>query len=248
MTAASVGILVALVAGGSYALASGSKTIKACVHHQGGDIYVAKKCAKHDKKLSWNTVGPKGATGAAGATGATGARGATGPQGPGAGYLVYNAAGTASPTETQIGKIGPFTFTGTCSASAGNTGETIRVTEAGAQLDGLIVQSGGASPVSQSLSALSDGIWDSASNTTTTPTTVSDELLIIPSSGTAVHYQETFSVTGGATNTCHFSATGTPSAAGGLPSAARAVHPGTGTARPSSGMPKGLTIAGRSIG
>ena len=44
------GLIVALA--GSYALASGSATITACVHKHGGALYVAKKCARHDHKLN----------------------------------------------------------------------------------------------------------------------------------------------------------------------------------------------------
>ncbi len=45
--------------------------------------------------------------------------------------------------------------------------------------------------MSQPVPSLSDAPWDSSSNTTTTPVTVSDELLIIPNSGKTIHYQET---------------------------------------------------------
>ena len=60
------GLIVALA--GSYALASGSATITACVHKHGGALYVAKKCARHDHKLNWNTAGSPGPSGAPGPT------------------------------------------------------------------------------------------------------------------------------------------------------------------------------------
>src|SRR3954447_9612076 len=60
-----VAIIAVLIGGGAYALAdggsSGNGTITACVHKQGGGLYVARKCGKGDKKLSWNEVGPAGA-------------------------------------------------------------------------------------------------------------------------------------------------------------------------------------------
>jgi hypothetical protein len=78
-----VGVLMLFVVGGGYAVAasSGGSTIKACAKKKGGTLYTG-KCHKGDKKLSWNTTGPKGATGAKGATGGTGAAGATGRTGP----------------------------------------------------------------------------------------------------------------------------------------------------------------------
>jgi hypothetical protein len=77
--AAIVGVLVLAVAGGGYAIASGTGTITVCVQHNGGGLYKATKCAKRDKRLSWNKVGQRGATGA---TGAAGQNGVTGPAGP----------------------------------------------------------------------------------------------------------------------------------------------------------------------
>ena len=79
-----LGIAASVVAaGGAYALASSlaAGQITVCVRHKGGTLYKAKKCVKHDKKLSWNKHGRRGATGA---TGATGPQGGQGPQGPGA--------------------------------------------------------------------------------------------------------------------------------------------------------------------
>lgn len=88
-SAAMLGVAVLLLAGGAaYALASSTpSTITVCVKHTGGALYQAKKCAKHDSRLSWNKQGPAGArgvTGAIGATGPQGPKGDTGPQGPGA--------------------------------------------------------------------------------------------------------------------------------------------------------------------
>jgi hypothetical protein len=70
--------LVVAAAGGAYAASSGGSTISACVHHKGGGLYSARHCARHDKKLSWNTRGPQGAAGKAGAAGPSGASGAAG--------------------------------------------------------------------------------------------------------------------------------------------------------------------------
>src|SRR6185312_2150602 len=82
-SAATLGAVALLLGGGTaYALASSTgATIAVCVKHDGGTLYRAKKCAKHDSRLSWNKQGAPGATGA---TGAQGPKGDTGPQGPGA--------------------------------------------------------------------------------------------------------------------------------------------------------------------
>ena len=77
--AALAAVALLLAGGGTYALASSAaSTITVCVKHKGGALYKAKKCAKHDGKLSWNKQGP------AGNSGSQGPKGNTGPQGPGA--------------------------------------------------------------------------------------------------------------------------------------------------------------------
>jgi hypothetical protein len=54
-----LGVAGLLIVGGSaYALgASGSGTITVCVRHNGGALYKAGKCAKHDRKLTWDKQG-----------------------------------------------------------------------------------------------------------------------------------------------------------------------------------------------
>lgn len=232
--AAAIGVLVALAAGGSFALASSSgKTIHACVHRRSGDIYVAKKCAKHDRKLSWNLVGRRGATGPAGA------------QGPGATYLVYNAGGGSSNAPTPIGTLGPFTFSGVCTTSGGGTtSSTIGVTESGARVDGLIVSGSTALTVSANLGALSGGVFDTGASSSTTPQMASSDELVIPTSGTAIQLQQTFTVTGGSANTCHFSATATPTHLSGSPSASTAR---TAARIPATAHTSGLVVAGERI-
>ena len=81
--------LIAVAAGIAYG-AGVSSQISVCVHRNGGALYKAKKCAKHDSKLTWNTVGPsgtRGLTGAAGGPGTSGFAGETpGANGAIAGY------------------------------------------------------------------------------------------------------------------------------------------------------------------
>jgi hypothetical protein len=80
--------------GGAYALAaSRGGTITVCVGHRHGTLYKAKRCHRHDHKLSWNRRGVRGATGARGAQGPpgvkgdSGAQGTQGPVGPSNGYF-----------------------------------------------------------------------------------------------------------------------------------------------------------------
>src|SRR5579862_6116170 len=141
--AAFVGVLAMLAAGGGYALASGggSNTINGCIHKQGGDIYIAKKCAKHDKKISWNKVGPKGVQGLPGKTGTTR------PQGPGATSINFNTAGSASPTLKTIGNAGPLTIMGTCmttgSGASASTQFVVSYKGPALHVDGSIIFDGG---------------------------------------------------------------------------------------------------------
>jgi len=95
-----------LIAGGSYAAASGGGTIKACEHRGSHALYLG-KCKKHDKKLSWGTAGPRGAAGLQGAKGDTGATGQV------------RATGSCSGT---TGAIGSISATGavTCNATLPN--------------------------------------------------------------------------------------------------------------------------------
>jgi hypothetical protein len=81
--AAGLGAAALLIAmAGAYALASSSGgTITVCVNHKGGSLYRAKKCAKADRKLSWNKQGSPGPTGEPGAQGARGIQGQQGVQG-----------------------------------------------------------------------------------------------------------------------------------------------------------------------
>ena len=75
-------VAVLIVGGSAYALAaSRGGTITVCVTHHGGALYRAKKCAKHDRKLTWNKQGRPGATGAQGSQGLQGAQGPQGAQG-----------------------------------------------------------------------------------------------------------------------------------------------------------------------
>jgi hypothetical protein len=212
MSAAAVAMLLLLIAGAGYALASSNKTIHACVHHKGGDIYIAKKCAKHDKKISWNKVGPRGATGATGATG---------PQGPGATDVVYNAQGGTSSTPVTIGTIGPWTVGFTCMQSGSTTTATAYFTGPGGSLNGIDAGPSSAISVSEVFPQLSNDELNTASSTSANSTSsASLEALFVPSSGTSYEVTATTAATGSTTDTCHFAATATPASSAASASAA----------------------------
>jgi hypothetical protein len=83
--------VASLVIAGTVAYAPASSSggnIAVCVKHQGGELYKATKCAKHDMKLMWNQQGPRGATGPRGIQGKPGATG----EGPA--LAVWNDDGT----------------------------------------------------------------------------------------------------------------------------------------------------------
>jgi hypothetical protein len=133
---AALGIAALLtIGGGAYALAaSRGGTITVCVSHKGGTLYKAKKCKKHDSKLSWGKQGPQGATGA---PGGAGAKGATGPQGPGGSILTFDGTATASPTPTTLGTLGDDTWSAECELISGNAESVlfIQTTTGGLDVD-----------------------------------------------------------------------------------------------------------------
>jgi hypothetical protein len=138
-TAVLVAVAMLLVAGGTYALASGGGTITVCVKKHGGALYKAKKCKKGDKKLSWNKQGPQGKTGATGAPGANGAPGAPGTPGfvsmGGWSGSVGTIAPAPSPTTTQFVFAGPVTtLTTTATQSIAGSGSVALGTNSGTPL------------------------------------------------------------------------------------------------------------------
>jgi hypothetical protein len=73
------GVVGALIAGGGFALASGSnKTIHGCVSKSTHVLSVQRRCPSGSRALVWNQQGPTGLQGPRGLTGATGATGAAG--------------------------------------------------------------------------------------------------------------------------------------------------------------------------
>jgi hypothetical protein len=84
--------LLAVGAGWAIAASTTSNaTLRACASKKTGVLRLASRCRSSERRVTWNTVGPRGlrglqgtqgATGATGASGATGAKGDTGPPGP----------------------------------------------------------------------------------------------------------------------------------------------------------------------
>jgi hypothetical protein len=84
-----VAVLIVAVTGAAYATVNSSApTISACVHHAGGGIYMARRCAARDRRLTWNITGPQGPPGPQGSAGSVGPQGAAGPLGPSAAFSV----------------------------------------------------------------------------------------------------------------------------------------------------------------
>jgi hypothetical protein len=59
--------------------AAAPAVIDACVHHHGGGLYVAARCAPSDHRVSWNMTGPTGRQGPEGSQGPQGPHGEPGP-------------------------------------------------------------------------------------------------------------------------------------------------------------------------
>jgi hypothetical protein len=217
---AAAGGLMAVSAGGGFALATGSSNvIRACVHRHGGDVYVAKKCAKHDRKISWNRTGPTGPQGQTGPKGDKGDMGNTGSQGPGATSLVYDAAGAPSPARTTLGTAGPWTVTGLCTQSGGSTGVEIDLTGPGYHADGSAVVGTGANAFSGTVPGPITNSVLAAPASTSTQSVASVSFFLVPTSGSPVQVWLTTDATGGTppagatANRCHASAVITPVAA-----------------------------------
>ena len=90
-------VALAVAAGAAYAFAASSGgTITVCVNHKNGGLYKANGCANHDKKLTWNKQGPKGAIGPRGLQGLPGLNGNPGPAGTARAYAWVGSGTTPS--------------------------------------------------------------------------------------------------------------------------------------------------------
>ena len=105
------GLLAAAAAGGAYAATRlSSNVIRACVHRAGGGVYLARRCAPRDRRLTWNVTGPAGVPGPAGAQGPPGVPGPAGAPGAPAATLFAQVSfdgtlGAASPG-IRVDKVG----------------------------------------------------------------------------------------------------------------------------------------------
>jgi hypothetical protein len=109
-----IAALVLAASGVSYAAATRSpRIISGCVHHKGGGLYVARKCARHDRRLTWSAAGVAGSRGSTGAAGTPGAVGAPGtPGSPG-------QPGTPGASATKL--FAQVESDGTINASSGGS-------------------------------------------------------------------------------------------------------------------------------
>ena len=119
-----------LAVGAGWAIAASTTstaTIHACASKSTGVLRLARTCKRSERRVSWNTAGPRGprglrgiqgakgdtgAKGATGATGATGAKGDTGPAGDSAlnpvppGKTIRGAVGGDYEAQTALGDWG----------------------------------------------------------------------------------------------------------------------------------------------
>jgi hypothetical protein len=78
MGVALIALLIAASGGAYAAVTAGSKSMVACVHHNGGGLYERGTCAGHDRRLVWSVAGPRGAAGPQGPAGPPGIQGPPG--------------------------------------------------------------------------------------------------------------------------------------------------------------------------
>jgi hypothetical protein len=103
------------------------------VHRNGGGLYEAKKCGRHDRKLVWSIAGPAGEPGATGATGSLGPAGKNGTNGTngsngtngtngsnGIGATTSPVALTLADTEEVAALSSTSEVYGTCNQSGGD--------------------------------------------------------------------------------------------------------------------------------
>jgi hypothetical protein len=108
-------VLGGAAAGGAYAATQSTPgLVSACVHTRGGGLYLAGKCARHDRRVTWSVTGPAGAPGPTGAQGPPGPPGAEGAPGAAASTLLAQVnfdgtLGAASPG-IRVDKAGLGTY------------------------------------------------------------------------------------------------------------------------------------------
>ena len=120
--AALVGVITLLIAGGGYALARGSNSLTVCVKKNGGRLYKARKCSKHDAKLTLQNTGK---TGPAGQTGPAGPAGQTGPAGPAGPTGVVTIGSWPGCIHTIPARSTAFVFAGPTTTLKTNATQTI---------------------------------------------------------------------------------------------------------------------------
>jgi hypothetical protein len=95
-----------LAIGAGWAIAASttsSATLRACANEKTGALRLAGRCTKSERRVSWNTVGPRGSRGIQGIQGVKGAKGETGAKGESGAKGDTGAKGD----EGDTGGIGP---------------------------------------------------------------------------------------------------------------------------------------------
>lgn len=98
MSGLALAVLAVAATGGAYAAVhAASNSISACVRHHSGELYTGRPCARHDRPVTWNVVGPQGPQGVPGPAGTPGPPGPPGPPGSAAGVLGAQSGGIDPP-------------------------------------------------------------------------------------------------------------------------------------------------------
>ena len=172
----------AALGGGGYALAASSaKTIHGCVSNKTHALTVQKRCAKGTKALSWNQVGPRGATGKTGATGATGA---TGQQGPAGGLSTVADSAEIASAGFAIAASGitnvQHVTTGTYELTATGCVKTFAVpqiiVDGGTASPAIVANVGGGAPAGSGAFTFQIHLTETASSNGTTLTTLTNPI------------------------------------------------------------------------
>ena len=116
-----VAVIVGLAGGAYAATRQSSNTITACVHHSGGGLYIARRCAHNDSSRRWAITGPRGQPGP---QGRQGPQGRLGIPGSARGFAFVNSDGTVvtkgGSTAIAVHKIGTGAYCLHMTPSPGN--------------------------------------------------------------------------------------------------------------------------------
>ena len=104
-----------LAVGAGWAIAASTTstaTLRACANNSTGALRLAASCKRGERRVSWNTVGPRGRRGLQGIQGAKGDPGSTGSAGPAGAQGPKGDKGDKGEPGQSVGTFGPVHLTG----------------------------------------------------------------------------------------------------------------------------------------